>query len=63
MIFYLWCAQDQTDDDQILRNGNNNVLKGKQLCKIQCGIIEDSKLLSYPQKYEFSLNFKKSSVY
>lgn len=31
-----------------IRTGNNNVLKGKQLCEIQCGIIEDSKLLSYP---------------
>lgn len=45
-----------------IRNGNN-VLKGKQLCENKCGVIGDSKLLSYPEKYEFSLNFKKSGIY
>lgn len=47
MICYLWYAWAWAADDQILRTGNN-VLKGKQLCEIQCVIIEDSKLLSYP---------------
>ena len=30
MIWYSWYAQDEADDDQILRN-DNNVLKEKQL--------------------------------
>lgn len=43
-----------------IRNGNN-VLKGKQLCENKCGVIEDSKLLSYPMNLD--LNFKKSGIY